>query len=52
MKREEKGKLCSFSFLEQTSRVISSNMLVETCLWRHCSNFDLCPVKTATELPI
>lgn len=52
MKREEKAELGWFMFLEQTSGVVSSSMLVGTCLWRHCSNFDLSPVKIATKLPI
>ena len=51
-KRDEKRDLCWFPFLEQTSRVLNSSVLVGACLWRHGSNFDLCPVKAATKLPI
>lgn len=38
--------------LKPSSKVVCTSMLVETCLWRHYSNVDLCPVKTSTELPI
>ena len=51
-KKDEKRELCWFPFLEQTSRVLNSSVLVGACLWRHGSSFDLCPVKAATKLPI
>ena len=50
--KDEKRELCWFSFLEQTSGVLNSSVLVGACLWRHSGNFDLCPVKAATKLPI
>lgn len=27
------------------------SLLVGTCLWRHCSHFDSCPVKAWAKLP-